>query len=68
MDIIQHLIKHGADPTVRDNNKQDAQEIAVFYQQNEVANFFANDSPFKRIGDFEHKINEEKESASEKRK
>ena len=68
LDFIQYLIERGADPTVRDNTKQSAQDIAVFYQQKEVAAHFHGDSPFTRHGGYGEYHEERQARAAEEKK
>jgi len=49
IEFIRFLMERGADPTVKNSQGQDAEEIALFYEQKEVAALFHRDSPAKRF-------------------
>lgn len=49
MEFIRYLVERGADPTVRNSDGQDAEAIAIFYDQKDVAAHFHRDSPAKRF-------------------
>lgn len=49
LDLIQFLIEEGADPAVKDNSNQTAYDTAKFYNNTQIMDRFAEESPASRF-------------------